>query len=153
MRGFTLIEIIIYSAIVTAILSFALLSLYQIISFDERGVAQQELIENKKFLLEKIYWVLQSVEAINSPAVGGSGGTLSVNKLNYGFNPLIVSLNNGVTQLVSGATATPLTNSRVTIDSLNFEHLTFSGGAAIKINALLSNSVGSTSLETTIIVK
>lgn len=153
MRGFTLIEILIYSAIVTIIFSFSLLAVYQIIDSDERVFSREELTANQKFLLQKISWALQNVDTVNSPAAGAGGPGLSVNKLNYPYNPLVISLDNGAVKLTSGATATPLTNDYVNVSGLNFEHLNFSGKSAIRATVALENKFGTTTIDATITVK
>lgn len=153
MRGFTLIEILIYSVIVTVIFSFSLLAVYQIIDFNERVFAWEELTANQKFLLQKISWVLQNVDTVNSPVAGAGGPGLSVNKLNYSYNPLVISLDNGAVKLTSGATATPLTNDYVNITGLNFEHLNFYGKNAIRVAAILENKFGTTTINAVITVK
>lgn len=151
--GFTLIEILIYSAIVTAVLSLSVLAAYQLINSSERVVDRRQLTENQKFLLQKIIWTLKDVSSINEPVFGGSGGTLSVNKLNYAFNPLIISLNNGVVELTSGATTSPITNRYVTVDNLSFEYLNFSTSTILRISADISNKTASSSMATTIVVE
>ncbi|MEK9186129.1 MAG: prepilin-type N-terminal cleavage/methylation domain-containing protein, partial [Patescibacteria group bacterium] len=94
-KGFTLVEVLIYAGIVTMIITFALLGTYQIIDYQDRLEDQLEVTENSKFLIQKIAWVLQNNSAINSPVLGSSGLSLSVNKLNYGSNPLVITLSNG----------------------------------------------------------
>lgn len=152
-KAFTLIETLIYSAIVTMILSFVLLVAYQLISSEDRVIQLREVTENQKFILQKFFWVLQSVNTINSPASGGSGASLSVNKINYIYNPLIIYASNGVVYLNSGATSTPITNSFVNVSALNFQHLILSGHSAIKVTATLGNKVATATIDTTIIVK
>lgn len=153
MKGFTLIETLIYIGIMAMILSLSFLVVYQLIDSNERIVLLRELTENQRFLLQKVAWVLQSNETINVPAAGSSGSGLSVNKLDYAYNPLVVSLSDGVVQLASGVTTTPITNSYVTVNSLSFTHRVLSGQTIIEIDAVLSNKTATNTLDTSIIVK
>lgn len=152
-NGFTLIETLIYIAITAMILTLAFLTVYQLIDSNDRIFLSGQLIENQRFLLQKITWVLQSADVINSPAAGSSGSSLSVNKLGYPYNPLVVSLSGGVVRLASGATTTPITNSRVTVNTLNFTHRVLSGQIIIEIDAELVNKAATNTLETSILVK
>lgn len=152
-QGFTLIEILIYSAIITGILTVSLFTAYQLISSEERVVMRRELTENQKFVLQKLAWILTNVSAINSPAASSTGSTLSVNRLNYSYNPLVLSLSDGALQLTSGATVTPITNHYASVTALSFEHRLVGGASTIKVNAIFSNDAGSTTINTTIFVK
>lgn len=152
-RGFTLLEILIYSTIVTLFLTAGLLVTYNIIDYSDRANANRELTENEKFLVQKVFWVLQSNSAINSPLSNATGTSLSVNKLSYSFNPLVISLSGGVVNLVSGATTTPLTNRFVTASNLVFTRRNFSGNDLITVTAVLTGKYTSTTVNTTIAVK
>lgn len=136
------------------IVSFTTLAAYQIINYQDRVRAQLELQENGKFLTQKIQWVLQNNSAVNSPSGGASGASLSVSKLSFAGNPLVVDLNGGVIRLKTG-TANPvdITNRYVSASNLTFNHYVLSGLSAIRARVTLQNSVGSTSVDTTIFVK
>jgi Tfp pilus assembly protein PilE len=148
--GFTLIETLIYAAIVSILLSFAIITAYQIISSDDRVIYRNELTENQKFVLQKIYWALQNISSIDTPALGASGDTLSINKLNYPFNPIIITTDNNVIELTSGATTTPLTNSYISTSTISFEHIDLTDDSALKISIYFENKFGSTTTDTVI---
>jgi len=152
--GFTLIEILLYVSILGMIFGFTILAADQMISNYERLRYQRELMENQKFLTQKLIWLLQNNAAINSPAAGASADSLSVNKLNFSGNPLVIGLNGGRVWLTVG-TSTPisLTNNYVTVSNVSFTHFNFSGHDAIRFRANLINNVASTSIDTTIRVK
>ena len=153
-NGFTLIEVLIYSAIVAGFITFAVLAAYQIIDFSGRLENQRELSENERFLAQKLSWVLSGVDTINAPVAGASGATLSVNKLNFSQNPLVIDLANGVVRLTGGSgPAVPLTNSFASSSNLIFRRLDFSGQEAIRVTVNLENKTASSSLDYTIIVK
>ena len=152
--GFTLIETLMYSAIVTGFLTFALMISYQIINSSDRSTDLVELNENQQFVTEKIGWALSNVSAVNSPTSGNSASSLSVNRLNYSGNPIVISLSNGQAMIsTSSLPAVPLSNSHVTVSSLNFRNFNFDGRTGIKFSAIFQNNTSSTSLDTTFIVK
>ncbi len=153
-QGFTLIETLIYSAIVTGFLTFALTISYQIINSSDRSTDLVELNENQQFVTEKIGWALSNISAINTPSSGNSASSLSVNRLNYGGNPIVISLSGGTVMFsTSSLSAVPLTNSHVTVSNLTFRNFNFDGKTGIKFSAIFQNNTSSTSLDTTFIVK
>lgn len=152
--GLGLIQMLFYIALVALVTGSLLPVSYQIIDYRGRIQNQLELTENKKFLVEKIKWVLASNSAVNSPVKGSSATSLSIDKLSFPSNPLVIDLSQGKARLTSGGgSPTTLTNSQVTVNSLTFDHQDFSGESAIRIQATLQNQVGQVSIDTTIPVK
>lgn len=152
--GFTLLETLIYIGLVSVITSFFIAASYQIIDSRGRVQNQLELTENKKFLVEKLRWVLASNESINSPGLGNSGVNLSVNKLNYGNNPLVVDLvSNQIRLTRGGGQPVLITNSQVVVTDLTFIHQDLSNRSVIRIQATMQNAVGSILVDTIIPVK
>lgn len=149
--GLTLIDVVIYSALTALLVAAFIPSAYQVLDSRIRVQRQIELTENKKFLLEKVRWVLQSNQAINSPAKGASGSSLSVNKLNFGSNPLVIdSLNNKARISSAGGAAVDITNSWADVVNLILTHQDLSGRSVIRVQATIQNSLGSLSVDTTI---
>lgn len=156
-QGFTLIEILIYVAITTGLVTVAILAAYQMIDARDRVRQQRELAENQKLLEQKIYWVLQSVNIVNVPAAGATSTSLSVDKIGYGSNPVTLDVVSGVARITKGFTAPqPITSdSYVEVRDLAFHQFDFSGQLAIRISGSLFNAYASTAvdIDTTIIVK
>lgn len=148
-KGFTLIETLIYAVLLTAITAVAILATYQIIEAQGRGKDLEELADSQRLLEQKIYWALQSNSAINSPGSGATSTILSVNKLNYSNNPVVIDSDSGVARIRRGAgSAYPITNdARVEVSDLNFHQHNFSGQPAIKVSGTLINIAASTSIE------
>ena len=94
-RGFTLIETIIYIALFSIIISLVIGAVYQIIQGSED--LQKNIVAEAEahFLMRKTEWALAGVSAINSPASGLTGATLSVDKVNYSQNPIVLDLDSG----------------------------------------------------------
>lgn len=145
-----------YSALTTFMLTFAILSTYQLIDGSARNKYQKELVENQKTLEQKIYWALQSVSAINAPAAGATSTTLSIDKIGFAQNPVVIDLNSGVVRLKRGSgAAQPITNEFSEIQDLSFHQHVFDGRPAIQVRATVYNYYASTSVEidTTILTR
>ena len=151
--GFTLIETLIYAGLVAFMLAFMVISVYQMIDSRDRLKFQQELVENQKLLNQKLAWLLQNNSAVNSPTAGSSGTSLSVNKIGATDNPYVMSFSGGQLWLATGANpAVNLTNNYVTVSNATFDHLNNGGRSVIRLSAVFSNAVSSTTVETTYLV-
>lgn len=158
MKGFTLVETIIYIGIVAIIISSFLLASQQIIVSASRTRQQIELTENQKFLIQKINWLLRDIDGVNTPVAGASSSILSINKVGFNDNPIVLSLSDNVVYLTTGSTTTstvPLTNSSVMVTSLTFYQLTFASSSqnAIRVVADIQNSVASATIDKFVLIK
>lgn len=155
--GFTLIETLIYAVLVTVVITFSILSVYQLIDSQSRNKHRKELVENQRLLEQKIYWTLQNNSVINSPSSGATTTSLSVNKIGFASNPVIIDVDGGVARLKLGsAAAQPITNGAYTeVQNFSFHQFDLSGQSAIRASGNLFDSFTSTTvaLDTTIIVK
>jgi type II secretory pathway pseudopilin PulG len=148
-KGFTLIETIIYIGIIAIIISSFLMTSEQIIFSNNRTYRQIELTENQKFVIQKINWLLRNVDTINTPPPEASSTILSINKVNFADNPLVLSLADNVVYL----NTTPLTNNSVIVTNLTFYQLTLTGQNAIRIVANMQNDVASSTIDRFILIK
>ena len=137
--GFSLIETIIYAALISIIIGMVLLVVFQIVESQDRSRAKTEVEEETNFLISKIKWVLSGVDAINAPASGASGSTLSINKFNFSQNPVIIDTASGSLRLAIGA-ATPviLNSGSVSIPNIVFQHIDQTTTTAPAIKTTLS---------------
>ncbi len=122
-EGFTLIETIIYTALFSLIIGLVVGAVYNIIEGSED--LQKNIIVDAEahFLIRKIEWALAGVVAINSPASGLTGTSLSVNKINYAQNPVVFDLDSNNLRVKKGLASPVILNGAVTISDLQFEHL------------------------------
>lgn len=147
-QGFTLVETLIYSAITVMMLTFAIFTVYNMISASNKARSQKELSEGKKFLEQKIYWTLQSISAINSPVAGATSTSLSVAKLNYANNPVVIDNPDWIARIKRGAgNAIPITGDYIKLNNLNFHQFTFSGRPAIYTSGTMTDVYSSTSVD------
>lgn len=94
--------------------------------FDARtkDMVVSEVEQQGDFALQMISTSIRNATAINSPTPGTSASSLSIETLIPTNNPTVFSLLNGVIIIKEGsASAVELTNSRVKVNSLNFQNL------------------------------
>lgn len=153
-RAFTLIETLVYAGIISGFLTISLILVYQMINYSNALKNQRELGENQRFLIQKLEWVLSSVQAVNAPALGATSTSLSVNKIGFGQNPLTVNLSGGTVTLSNSATSSvALNNGYVTVSNLLFSNLNLSRQNTVEVTATLSNGATSTPIDALIVVK
>lgn len=130
-QGFTLIEMLLYAAIFMIVAGGMTLFAVAMLRSGEKADYQVEVSDNTRFLIQKMERIIQGATAINSPAVGGTSSTLSVNTASTSANPMVVDLANGVIRLkMASGTPEPLTNGFVNISSLSFR--TYNYGTSTK---------------------
>lgn len=148
-KGFTLIETIIYIALFSVIISLVVGAVYNIIEGSDD--LQKNIIADAEahFLTRKIEWALTGVSAINSPASGFTGTSLSVNKVDYAQNPIVFDLDSNNLRIKKGlGDPTILNSANVTISDLQFQHLAASlyRPAAIKFSFKVNGDDYSTTI-------
>jgi type II secretory pathway pseudopilin PulG len=147
MRGFTLIETIIYTALISIIIGGALVTVYQVLESNNALYNKIIVEQEANFLLRKFAWALSGVSAINLPVVGATSSVLSINKINFPENPLVFNLNATDIRLKRGSQEPVILNAQnVKITNLVFQHLASVGNGpeAIKINLTVDSQTFST---------
>lgn len=128
-QGLGLIELIIYIAIF-GFVSMVLVSLFNnVIRSKAAADAKIEVNQNLRFAIDRITKDIQRAAAVNSPTVGASGSSLSLDMPGTSEDPLVFDVSSFVLRrTVAAGAATDLTSSKVRITTLNFQHKN-SGGA------------------------
>ena len=124
MRGFTLIELILYIALLSALL-LALSGFYGLV-LRGRAKAQSiaEVEQSGSQIVQIITQTVRNSTAINSPGIGTSASSLSVNVVNVSQSPTVFDLATGIVRIKEGTAATvDLSNSRVVVSNLTFSNL------------------------------
>ncbi|MDP3052025.1 MAG: hypothetical protein Q8N42_00795 [bacterium] len=150
--GFTLIETIVYTALVSIIMVGALVAVYQVLESNDALYNKIITEQEANFLLRKFAWAASGISAINLPTVGATSSVFSVNKINFSENPLVFDLNATDVRLKRGTKEPAILNTQnVKIKNLVFQHLAAAGNApeAIKINL----TVGTQSFSTIIYLR
>ncbi len=125
-RGFTLVELLLYSIIVgTIVLSMAvLLSLLMQSRVKNQVVAE---VEQQGFqVMQLITQTARNAEAVNSPSQGASASSLSLDVVTAANDPTVFDLSGNTIRIKEGsATAISLTNSLIIASDLLFENLSY----------------------------
>ncbi len=125
-QGFTLIEFIVYIAIVVVILVVSLQFGWEIIFGNIKAQAQREVQQNLRVAMEKMARIIEEASSINSPAPGNSAGSLSLEIADLNRNPTVFEVVNGKLYLRTGVEEPyELTNNRVKVSNLQFTNLSY----------------------------
>jgi prepilin-type N-terminal cleavage/methylation domain-containing protein len=88
LRGFTLIETIVYIALMGMLMTGALLCAYDLIQSSQKTGGKTAVQEEGTFVVRKLEWALADMST--APTTGGSGctQTISIAKTGYPLNPI-----------------------------------------------------------------
>ena len=159
--GFTLIDTLIYAAILSMTMGSIMLVVYNIIEGRYRALARIEVEEEANFLMRKIDWALTGVSSITQPAPGATTSVLTVQKINFPTNPITIqSSSTNAAISYGGGSQTVLNSDSVIVRSLAFQGLpTTTPGVAVTLSLefkpreQLTIVNASTTLTTTIYVR
>lgn len=126
MRGFTLIETMVYLALYAILIGGAITAAFGMFESAERNQMKAMVELEGIYLIGKIDWALTGATTVDvSPT-----GTLYVNRsgISASDNPLIFDVAGGMLRLTRGAgIVQSLNNTNVSVGSLTFVHATSSG--------------------------
>lgn len=123
-RGFTLIELLLYVAISSVMLLVFSFFLYTLLNSRVKNQTIAEVEQQGLQVMQLINQTLRNGATINSPTIGNSAASLSVDTYTIPNNPTVFDLSSGVIRITEGVgSPIDLTNSRVTASSLNFQNL------------------------------
>lgn len=119
--GFTLIEVVIYLALFSIIMSGAIVSIYSIIESSGRNQTKAMVQEEGSFLLGKIDWALTGVKIntnniadINLPALGSKNNKLSLVKYEAGMPvEIVINISSNKMTIERAGNINPLNNDNV----------------------------------------
>jgi type II secretory pathway pseudopilin PulG len=118
--GFTILEMIIYTAIVGMIMVTVVYVMNTTYNVRARVSSSYVVHESMEFAEERMAASLHNANAVVIPA-SGTSSTLQLSMSDAALDPTIYSLSNGQIWLKEGTRANlPLTSSEVTISSLQF---------------------------------
>lgn len=141
-QGFTLIELLLYVAISGVILLVISLFLQTLLESRIKNQTIAEVEQQGLQVMQLITQTIRNADTINSPAIGASAATLSINTYTAGNNPTVFDLSSGVIRIKEGVgSAIALTNARITASALNFQNLSrVSTPGTIRISFTITHS-------------
>lgn len=144
-RAFTLIEILIYIALLVVIL-VGVVNAIAMLSSSYRNVSVAKSIEGSAInLIDRIVRETRNAESIDAAnsSFGVTPGTLSLNTFDASDNPMTVrfSVSNGRVILTeNGISLGPITSSNVAVTSLIFRSFSTTTSSAVKIELTLESA-------------
>ncbi|MCH8741572.1 hypothetical protein IH779_01600 [Patescibacteria group bacterium] len=126
MKSFTLIELIIYIAIIGVVLIFMSGFLWNIIFGNIKETAYQEVQQNARFALTKITQETKKAAGINNPSPGNSAPSLSLAMAASHLDPTVFDVVDGKLRITQGASGPyALTSDQVIVSNLQFTNLSY----------------------------
>jgi len=120
-KGFTLVETILYISIASILLLTISFFLTNMLQTRSKGVAISEVEGQGMQVMQLMTETVRNATLLNTPAASTSSTTLSVNTTSATTSPTVFALSGGVLQIKEGtAAAIPLTNSKVIASGLSF---------------------------------
>jgi hypothetical protein len=126
MKGFTLVEFLLYIGIFIMIFVFTMGFFWNIIFGNIKETNYQEVQQTGRFVLLKITQETKKAILINSPAFGFSSSTLSLSMKNSSLNPTVLDSFNGKIRIkIGNSIYYDLTSNRVKITNLKFTNVSY----------------------------
>ncbi|OGY92189.1 MAG: hypothetical protein A3B31_00695 [Candidatus Komeilibacteria bacterium RIFCSPLOWO2_01_FULL_53_11] len=126
--GFTLIELIIYVAITTILVSLITLFLASLQEARIKSETVAEVEQQGLQVLQRMTHAIRNAQTITSPSVGSSGASLVLDVIAAAADPTVFDESGGAIRITEGAgSAVPLTNDYVTMSALTFSNRTAAG--------------------------
>ena len=136
-NGFTLIELILYVALISVFVTGAVYFAWDIIYGRVKSSVQQEVSQNLRLASKRLIQEIRNAEGVSS--IGAS--TISLVMENSARNPTAFDVSNGRLRIGYGAsgscpTTSPctLTSDQVTVTDLTFTDLSSGGGETINVS-------------------
>lgn len=119
-KGFTVLEVLVYTAIFTLVVGAFITMLVAITQVQTRQSASAEVEQQSQFLLQQLQYYIQGaslVELVQDTATS----TLKLRMTASSTDPTIITLNGGVVYLQQGSGAQqPLTTNKVSVSNVTF---------------------------------
>jgi type II secretory pathway component PulJ len=140
-RGFTLLETILYIALLSIILVAMITSAYALMRASAHSEDSTWASTEGLFVMNKIEWILSATSSaarIISPAPGAHSNSLSL--ITPNADRVTITRNGNGIDIQTGNTISPLTSSRVRVSSLSF----YNSGATIEASTTIDGETFTT---------
>lgn len=126
--GFTLLEVLLYSAILSLFLGSAFLVVHNVLTSNRELSLRHEILANHELVGERIHWIFAQAEAIESPAPGETSFTeFRLRTSQASTSPAAFTFFGGEILLsFASGTPTPLTNDRARAANFRATHISHS---------------------------
>ena len=117
MKGFTLIEVLLYAVIFLIVVGGMMLLAFAMLTATQRATTQVEVADNARFMIQKMQRTIQGATSINY--LSGSSILVDTGVADPTVNPVIIDIVDGVLRIKRGTNPQiPITNSLVTISDV-----------------------------------
>lgn len=145
-RGFSLVEIIIYTAILVGVVFFVVQSIIGLYKSHSLVILNRDIEYSAESSMDKILNEIREASSVNKAGsvFNTSPGTLSLSGVKSGTSYTIVftAQNNAAVFSKDGGANIPLTASDVSLDSLIFKFASTTNSSAVKVDLTVSGSKG-----------
>ena len=124
LKGFTLIEVLIYIGLFGVLVGGAVTAAFSILESDGRTQVKALMQQEGDFVVAKINWTMSGAKNVNAPAVNATGSSLSVGKWDTSTgDPIVITFTDPNVTIARGAAAPEMLNSAdVTVSSFVVRH-------------------------------
>lgn len=143
-NGFTLIEVLIYSALLAVFLGGSISLLSDILDSSVGVSEKTEILSAQEFIERKLEWVMSSAKRIDEPAANSSSSILRVTLDDTNSTQVIFSQSTTTLEVSwAGGPPVKLTNSRIGITGFSASHISSANSSPqLKISFTASNLTG-----------
>jgi prepilin-type N-terminal cleavage/methylation domain-containing protein len=141
-QGFTLIELVVYIAIVSGILVLITGFLWNVIFGNIKESSYREVQQNARFALMRMAQEIRKATNINSPLPGGSDTSISLTMADATLDPTVFDISQGRLRITQG-TSSPqeITTDSTIVKNIQFTNLSYPGTAGtVRIEIEIANS-------------
>lgn len=138
--GFTLVEFLIYSTIVTFVVGGLVLTGINVLQGRARVKTVEEVNHNGKMAMEKIASHVRKAEDINHPEAGNEADYLSLAMFEEEDSPTVFNVEEGALMIKRGVKdAKPITAEAVKIESLKFTNVSYPDGGTVRVETTMEH--------------
>lgn len=142
-HGFTLVEFMIYSAIVAVVLFAATEIMVAVLRQNSKLAAMAEVTANSRAALDRATLAVRNAESVTSPVAGATSSRLVLAMAVAALNPTIITSQGGALYLKEGAAATTSLISDDVSMQVTFQNLTATGTQGTILLASLARASSS----------
>ena len=131
-RGFTLVELILYIAIVTMFMTAVIYFTSDIVYGRVRSQVHQEVNQNMRLASKRIMYEIRNASGVNSV----SASSISLASTDSGRNPTVIDrdVSSGRLRIGYGGSQYFLTSNKVTVTALNFTDFSTADSTNVKFS-------------------
>ena len=150
-QGFSLVEMLIYVAILSLIVSALVLTATSLLRTLAYMQTTSDITEAATVAIERITREIRFADAVNTGAstLGTHPGTLVMSSIDENDNPttVTISVSGGRIMFAEGSeAAAPLTHAGITISNLTFTHFTSTETEAVRVELTVEKNLRSTTI-------